>query len=65
MKRKLKNQMLLEGQKGVDSEAELETLIFKKKKRNKSSPETVRMAMDVRRLYVGTKRLYVCVCKEN
>ena len=33
MKRKLKNQMLLEGQKGVDSEAELETLIFKKKKK--------------------------------
>ena len=31
MKRKLKNQMLLGGQKGVDSEAELETLIFKKK----------------------------------
>jgi len=33
LKRKLKNQMLLGGQKGVDSEAELETLIFKKKKK--------------------------------
>lgn len=32
LKRKLKNQMLLEGQKGVDFEAEPETLIFKKKK---------------------------------
>ena len=58
--------MLLEGQKGVDSEAELETLIFKKKKKEQIFTWDCKNGNGCKKVACGGEKVVcVCVCKGN